>query len=69
MSVIATAHATDEGLRALGLSKRGDLIRLWRFCLEKVQGSENKERLNEKKDLLEKSLEKKKIKEKIGNSQ
>ncbi|PFX18413.1 hypothetical protein AWC38_SpisGene17223 [Stylophora pistillata] len=62
MSLIATAHATDEELRALGLSKRGDLIRLLRFCVEKVQESENKEKLNEKKDLLEKILEKNKSK-------
>ena len=65
MSVIATAHSTDEELRALGLSKRGDLIRLRRFCLEKVQESENKERLNEKKDLLEKMLEKNKSKRRL----
>lgn len=65
MSVIATAHATDEELRALGLSKRGDLIRLRRFCEEKVQESESKERLNEKKDLLEKILEKNKSKRRL----
>ena len=65
MSVIATAHATDEELRALGLSKRGDLIRLRRFCVEKVQESENKEKLNEKKDLLEKILEKNKSKRRL----
>lgn len=56
--MIATAHATDEELRALGLSKSGYLIRLRSFCVEKVQESENKEKLNEKKDLLEKILEK-----------
>ena len=65
MSVIATAHATDEELRALGLSRRGDLIGLRRFCVEKVQESENKERLNEKKDLLERILEKNKSKRRL----
>ena len=68
MSVIATAHATGEELRALGLSKRGDLICLRRFCVEKVQESENQERLNEKnekKDLLEKILEKNKSKRRL----
>lgn len=65
MSVIATAHATDEELRALGLRKRGDLINLRRFCVEKVQEAQNKERLNEKKDLLEKVLEKNKSKRRL----
>ena len=65
MSVIATAHATDEEMRALGLRKRGDLINLRRFCVEKVQEAENKERLNERKDLLEKVLDKNKSKRRL----
>lgn len=69
MSVIAIAHVTDEDLHALGLRKRSDLTRLRRFCMEKVQESENKERLNEKKDLLEKILEKKKLKRRCENLQ
>ena len=69
MSVIAIAHVTDEDLRALGLRKRSDLTHLRRFCMEKVQESENKERLNEKKDLLEKILEKKKLKRRCENLQ
>lgn len=68
MSVIATAHASDEELRVLGLTKRGDLIRLRKFCIEKVQESENKERLNEKKDLLEKILERNKLKRRMETS-
>ena len=62
MSGIPTTHATDEDLHELGLRKRSDLICLQRFCVEKVQESENKERLNEKKDQLEKILERKKSK-------
>lgn len=69
MSVIAKAHVTDEDLHALGLRKRSDLTRLRRFCMEKVQESENKERLNEKKDLLEKILEKYKLKRRFENLQ
>ena len=57
MSVVATAHATDEDLLALGITKRGDLICLRWFCTEKIQKSESKERLKEKKGLLEKILE------------
>ena len=68
MSVIATAHATDEELGALGLRKRGDLIRLRKFCVEKAQESENKERLKEKKDLLEKILEENKSKRRLETS-
>lgn len=69
MSVMAIAHVTDEDLRALGLRKRSDLTRLRRFCMEKVQESENKERLNERKDLLEKILERNKSKRRFENLQ
>lgn len=69
MSVMAIAHVTDEDLRALGLRKRSDLTRLRRFCMEKVQESENKERLNERKDLLEKILERNKSKRSFENLQ
>ena len=62
MSVVATAHATDEDLLALGIPKRGDLICLRRFCMEKTQKSESKERLREKKGLPEKVLERSKSK-------
>ena len=68
MSVKATAHATDDDLCALGLTRRGDLICLRRYCMEKLQESENKERLNEKKDLLEKILERNKFKRRLETS-
>lgn len=68
MSVVAIAHATDEELRSLGLRKRGDLIRLRRFCVEKIQESENKEKLNKKKELLEKILENNKSKRRMETS-
>ena len=51
--MIAAAHATDEELRALGLRKSGELIRLQLFCVEKVQ------------DLLEKFLLKNKSKRRL----
>ena len=62
MSVVATAHATDEDLYGLGITKRGDLICVRRFCIEKIQMSESKERLKEKKDLLQKILDRNKEK-------
>lgn len=68
MSVKATAHATDDDLRALGLTKRGDLICLRRFCMAKLQESKSKERMNEKKDLLEKILERNKSKRRLETS-
>ena len=68
MSVKATAHATDDDLRALGLTRRGDLICLRRYCMEKLQESENKEWVNEKKDLLEKILERNKFKIRLETS-
>ena len=68
MSVVATAHATDEDLLALGITKRGDLICLRRFCMEKIQKSESKERLKEKKGLLEKVLERNKSKRRFEAS-
>ena len=68
MSIVATAHATDEDLLALGITKRGDLICLRRFCMEKIQKSESKERLKEKKGLLEKVLERSKSKRRFEAS-
>ena len=65
---MATAHATDEDLLALGITKRGDLICLRRFCMEKIQKSESKERLKEKKGLLEKVLERSKSKRRFEAS-
>ena len=69
MSVVATAHITDEDLHAFGITKRGDLICVRRFCIEKIQMSGSKEMLKEKKDLLINILDRNKSKRRFKSLQ
>ena len=65
MSISATAHATDNDLRDLGLLKKGDIISLKRYCQQVLEDEEKKGKYREKVALLETILEENKSKRKL----
>ena len=55
MSISATAHATDQDLKNLGLLTKGNIISLKRYCQEMLKDKEQEERQNNSKRKLEAS--------------